>query len=63
MLHGYDGNWNQVSSIYLAIPANGSWTALATTYTPGPGEVALSIFPTSSSVGTYWFDDLSLSQK
>jgi hypothetical protein len=60
VLHGYDVNWNQVSSFYLSFPANGSWTALAMTYTPGPGEVAVSVLPTSSAIGTYWFDDVSL---
>jgi hypothetical protein len=48
------------SHIDLIFPGIGSWTLLSGTYVPPAGTVQVWVGVQSSGIGTFWFDDLSL---
>jgi len=62
VLQGHDASGARVSSVVLAFAGSGSWTAVATNYTAAPTEVSTSIYPDNTAAGTFWFDDISLTQ-
>jgi hypothetical protein len=62
-LASYDANWAQIGpSQSLVFAGNGSWTFLSGTYVPPTGTVNVGIGLQNDSAGTYWFDDISLTQ-
>jgi hypothetical protein len=59
-VHGYDAGGNYVAAHDVPFAGTGNWVFVTETFTASPNEVSAQIQGTSSQVGTFWFDDLSL---
>ena len=62
-LVSYDANWIQLSTgPSLIFAGTGSWTTLSGTYVAPLGAAYVQVGLQSDGAGTFWFDDLSLTQ-
>jgi len=61
-LASYDANWVQLGSTSLTFASTGTWSSLTGTYVPPAGTVRVGIYLQNDGAGTFWFDDLSLTQ-
>jgi hypothetical protein len=60
-LVSYDANWNEVGPhINLGFAGTGNWTGVAFNYKPPPGSTRVVVEATTSTTGTFWFDDVAL---
>ena len=59
----YDANWAQVGpSTSLIFASTGSWSSLSGTYVAPAGTVRVGFWLQNDGAGTFWFDDLSMTQ-
>jgi hypothetical protein len=49
-----------VSDLSLPFAGSGSWIGVASTYKPAANVVSVIVYADSSTAGTFWFDDASL---
>jgi hypothetical protein len=49
-------------NLVLPFAGTGSWTSVATTYKPAANVISLVVYADNSAAGTFWFDDVSLTQ-
>jgi hypothetical protein len=62
-LTSYDANYVQIGSgTSLVFASTGAWSSKSGTYVPPAGAVRVSIRVQNDGPGSYWFDDLSLTQ-
>jgi len=62
-LTAYDANYVQIGSgTSLVFASTSSWSSKSGTYVPPAGAVRVSIRVQNDGPGTFWFDDLSLTQ-
>ncbi|HKV32265.1 MAG TPA: N,N-dimethylformamidase beta subunit family domain-containing protein [Candidatus Dormibacteraeota bacterium] len=62
-LTAYDTNYVQIGSgTSLAFASTGAWSSKTGTYIPPAGAVRVSIRVQNDGPGSFWFDDLSLTQ-
>jgi hypothetical protein len=59
----YDANWTQIGpSTSLIFGSTGSWSSLTGTYVAPAGTVRVGLWLQNDGAGTFWFDDLSMTQ-
>ena len=58
----YDANGVPLEGSHLEYPGAGSWTYVSGTLVTSPGAVSMLFGAQSSTTGTFWFDDLSVTE-
>ena len=57
-----DANGNYVTEVDLVFAGNGSWIGVATTFKPAANVVSATVYADNIAAGSFWFDDISLTQ-
>jgi len=62
-IYSFDASGIFLNSAYFSFAGTGNWVAAAGTYTPAANAVSIDVVPQSTNAGTFWFDDVSLTQQ
>jgi hypothetical protein len=57
-----DASGNYVTEVDLVFAGNGSWIGVATSLKPSTNVVSATVYADNTAAGSFWFDDISLTQ-